>query len=191
MKELEWAAELIESTGSPWAICGGWAIDLFLGRITRMHKDVDVAIPRQHQLQVQARLLALGWSLEVAHKGELSPWAEGDFLELPRHAIWARRGDEFLEILLNEWTETEIVHRRDRRISLPVDRAICRNGKIAFLAPELVLLYKSTDTENKLNRRDLAVTLPELTADSRLWLSNALKMQSPEHPWLLGELGRS
>ena len=30
----------------PWWIAGGWAIDLFLGKVTREHEDVDVAILR-------------------------------------------------------------------------------------------------------------------------------------------------
>jgi Aminoglycoside-2''-adenylyltransferase len=31
----------------PWWIAGGWAIDLFLGRQTRRHEDIDVLILRQ------------------------------------------------------------------------------------------------------------------------------------------------
>ena len=29
-----------------WWVAGGWALDLFLGRMTRPHHDVDVAILR-------------------------------------------------------------------------------------------------------------------------------------------------
>ncbi len=32
-----------------WGFCGGWAIDLFLARPTRAHKDIDLAILRRDQ----------------------------------------------------------------------------------------------------------------------------------------------
>lgn len=185
MKELESVAAIMESTGSPWAICGGWAIDLFLGKVTRLHKDVDVAIPRQSQLQVQARLLELGWTLNVAHKGELTPWGENEFLELPVHTIWARKGKEFFELLLNDWTETEFVYRRDHRISLPVEQAIRFRNCIPFLAPEVVLLYKSNDFDNSINRADLAAALPNLNEEQKSWLRHALALPDSNHPWLI------
>lgn len=184
MKELESVAVIMESTRSPWAICGGWAVDLFLGKVTRLHKDVDVAIPRRNQLQVQARLLDLGWTLAVAHKGELTPWGENEFLELPRHAIWARRGDEFFELLLNEWTETEFFYRRDHRISRPVEQAIQVRNRIPFLAPEVVLLYKSIEFENPINRADLAAALPNLDGEQKNWLRRTLALSASNHPWL-------
>lgn len=189
MKALDPVIAVMQSTGSPWAICGGWAVDLFLGRVTRAHKDVDVAIPRRTQLQVQARLLVLGWTLKAAHKSELSPWVKGEVLELPRHTIWARKGDEFFELLLNEWTETEFVYRRDSRIKMPVKQAICRDGDVQYLVPELVLLYKSSEPENEVNQHDLAVVLSALPPESKAWLAGSLAAVSPEHPWLLGELG--
>ena len=40
------AAHLLAGTEVPWAVAGGWAIDLHLGRQTREHGDLEVAIPR-------------------------------------------------------------------------------------------------------------------------------------------------
>ena len=33
----------------PWFIAGGWAIDLFLGRVTREHADIEIAVLRTDQ----------------------------------------------------------------------------------------------------------------------------------------------
>jgi hypothetical protein len=33
----------------PWGVGGGWAIDLFIGRKTRPHANVDIAILRDHR----------------------------------------------------------------------------------------------------------------------------------------------
>jgi Aminoglycoside-2''-adenylyltransferase len=38
----------------PWWIAGGWAIDLFLGRQTREHEDIDVQILRRDQQVIRA-----------------------------------------------------------------------------------------------------------------------------------------
>jgi hypothetical protein len=63
--ELQAIATLMAGYAHPWAVCGGWAIDLFLARQTREHKDVDVA--RRDQLQVRAYLVARGWRLQITH----------------------------------------------------------------------------------------------------------------------------
>jgi hypothetical protein len=36
----------------PWWIAGGWALDLFLGQVSRSHADIDVGIFRADAPQV-------------------------------------------------------------------------------------------------------------------------------------------
>jgi hypothetical protein len=38
----------LASVHVPWWVAGGWALDLFLGRQTRPHKDLDVGILRKN-----------------------------------------------------------------------------------------------------------------------------------------------
>ena len=45
---------------APWWIAGGWAIDLFLGRQTREHEDIDVQILRRDQHAVTSAPGRLG-----------------------------------------------------------------------------------------------------------------------------------
>lgn len=54
----------------PWWIAGGWALDLFLGRQTREHRDLEAGVLRQDC----ARLLAAlrGWEIFEARNGVLS-----------------------------------------------------------------------------------------------------------------------
>lgn len=42
-------SESLRGLQVPWAICGGWAIDLWLDRPVREHADVDVAVFREDQ----------------------------------------------------------------------------------------------------------------------------------------------
>jgi len=73
----------------PWWIAGGWAIDLFVGRTTRSHADVDVRILRCNQRAVQATLAS--WDLHTADPpGTLGPWKPGEILPAHVHDIWCR-----------------------------------------------------------------------------------------------------
>jgi hypothetical protein len=57
-------ARVLFGLRTPWWICGGWALDLFLGRNTRRHVDLDVALLRRDQ-HVLFRHLG-GWDLRYA-----------------------------------------------------------------------------------------------------------------------------
>jgi hypothetical protein len=38
------AYTFLTGEGFDWYVCGGWAIDVFLGKQTRIHKDLDIAV---------------------------------------------------------------------------------------------------------------------------------------------------
>ena len=44
---------LIKTFTRPWFVCGGWALDLFIGKQTREHHDLDIGIFRRDQLALQ------------------------------------------------------------------------------------------------------------------------------------------
>lgn len=69
LEPITFAAEELAGVDAPWAVCGGWAIDLYLNKLTWPHKDVDFAIRRRDQLVFQRHLEGRGWSLEVAENG--------------------------------------------------------------------------------------------------------------------------
>ena len=47
---------LMNSFNKTWFIAGGWAIDLFLGKETREHKDLEIALFRKDQLNLKEYL---------------------------------------------------------------------------------------------------------------------------------------
>ena len=75
------ATNLFAGYDRPWAVCGGWAIDLYLNRVKRNHKDVDFAVLRKDQLVIQNHLSLQGWTLEKAVNGQLIPWLAGEWIE--------------------------------------------------------------------------------------------------------------
>jgi hypothetical protein len=182
------AAQIMSDLPYSWCICGGWAIDLFVQRVSRIHKDVDIAIWRRDQLVLRSYLIAQGWTLEKAVAGQLFPWGEGEFLELPIHTIWcsnASANPSFIEVLFNEVDDRCFRFRRALSITQALASAIVPSQfGIPILAPEIVLLYKAKNASDEGNQHDFEVVLPHLEAIRRTWLKNALMELHPHHQWL-------
>jgi hypothetical protein len=185
---LESIVTLLSPLKMTWGFCGGWAIDLFLNRITRSHKDVDIAILRRDQRLLFVFLRQRGWTLEQAVDGKLHSFQEDEFLTLPVHTIWCRKTDyrpDFLEVLLNESDQDQFVFRRDSRVQCRLNEAfMLAPSGLPILAPEIALLYKSNAPPSPENCLDFQSTLPRLDAQRRRWLAEALCTLSPTHPWL-------
>lgn len=178
-------ASLMSGFDRPWFIAGGWAIDLFLRRVTRDHEDVDVAILRRDQRDLRAYLA--GWELETVVEGRRVPWPEAEWLNLPIHEIHGRRPEgapREIEFLLNEARDDDWIFRRDARIARPLSKArlVTRSG-IPFLGPAIVLLYKAKDPTPK-DDADFDRARPRLGFARRLWLRGALETCHPGHPWI-------
>jgi hypothetical protein len=171
-----------------WAFCGGWAVDLFLDRGTRAHKDIDIAVLRADQLHVFDYLRRHGWRLEKAVAGSLIPLAENEETTLPVHTIWCRKEQaqpDFIEILLNESQDDQFLFRRDRTLRCPLrDAFLHAPGGLPILAPQIVLLYKSAHPELVENQADFQAVLPVLDLPRRQWLAQALSRLAPGHAWL-------
>lgn len=185
---------LMAGFAPPWYVAGGWGLDLFLGRVTRAHEDVDVATLRADQEALRAHLA--DWELRKVVAGPdggvLVPWLEGEWLELPVHEIHARRPQgepAALEVLLNE-SEGELWRfRRNLEVGRPLARIGLRapNG-LPFLAPEIALLYKAKGHQAK-DDQDFCNVRGALDGERRKWLRQAIATCHPRHPWLV-ELGR-
>ena len=177
---------LMEGFAAPWWVAGGWALDLFLGGQTRQHGDIDIAILRGDQLALREHLA--GWDVHVAHKGELTPWAPGDWLMAPRHQFWARRSPEeawSLEILLEDREGDDWLFRKQPSLRMPL-RAVggATADGIRYMSPEVVLLYKANAPELARNAADFDVGAPALHAAARSWLRASISVVYPGHSWL-------
>jgi hypothetical protein len=181
-------AKLMETFGKPWFIAGGWAIDLFLERVTRAHKDIEIAILRSDQLALKEYLK--DWELKkIIPKtgGRMEVWDYDEYLELPIHEIHGVRANSslsHLEILLNESDENHWKFRRNSQITRPLAKIGLRSDlAVPFLAPEIVLLYKSTHPTRN-DHADFLNVHQALNQEQRHWLRRAIEMCHPGHEWL-------
>lgn len=170
--------------GAPfrWWFSGGRALDLHLGRSWRDHEDTDVGIVRRDVVALPSVLV--GWDFNVAAAGRLEPWA-GSNLETERHQnnLWCRRrvqGPWLLDVTIGEGNNDVWIYRRDPSITFPWAEAVLHTrDRVAYLAPDLQLLFKSKDRRDK-DDIDARVVIPALDTERRDRLARLLPM---EHPW--------
>ena len=171
----------------PWFVAGGWALELFAGRVQRLHHDVDVIVPRSSQFELQNHLLARDWKVVTPFNKRAEPWPPHMRLELPRHQVHAYRGDDFIDFLLTDIDEVWR-YRREPLVLRSIEKMSLQSASgIRYLAPELALLFKSKNTgthERPKDQVDFERILPNLEPERRAWLRWALVATTPEHPWI-------
>jgi lincosamide nucleotidyltransferase A/C/D/E len=57
----------LHAAGIPIWIDGGWCVDALIGRQTRDHEDVDIAIDRRDETRLRATLTSWGYVQDVRH----------------------------------------------------------------------------------------------------------------------------
>ncbi|WP_336825366.1 nucleotidyltransferase domain-containing protein [Sporosarcina sp. USHLN248] len=179
-------AEQMSSYNQPWGIAGGWAVDLFVGRKTRGHEDIEIAVFRDDQ-HILKNFLD-GWTFEKVVSGELRPLGE-EFLQLPIHEIQAvhERSGNRLEILLNEVENGQWIFRREQSISFPQQQLFKVTSEgIPYLHPAIVLLYKAKMSRQK-DDADFFAVKDLLEKADRKFLQKSLEVHVPGHRWI-GEL---
>jgi len=193
-------AGLMSTYPGAWALCGGWAVDAWLGRLTREHVDTDIVIFLDDHRAFFEHMA--GWQM-VAHDttvdgGTGDPW-NGRPLSLPAH-IHARfpvageqlpdrvdnaAGQGFgLDVQFNERSGDDWLLSREPRVAMPLQRAVGQSGwGLPTLVPEVLLFYKASGRHvRRRDELDFLALLPHLTDEQRDWLRNAISLVG--HPWL-------
>lgn len=172
----------MQSFDKPWAIAGGWAIDLFLGKVTRDHDDIEIVLYRQDQLGIQEYLN--DWNFKKVQNGIVIPWERNEHLVPPVHETYAEKVTEKIEILLNESDAEHWLYRRDTRIKRELSKAfLTTNNGIPVLSPEIALLYKSKNPRPK-DEMDFRNMYEYMSMQQKLWLQDSLKLIYSKHPWI-------
>jgi hypothetical protein len=181
--------ELFRPFRRPWWIAGGWALDLHLGRETRPHEDIDIAILRGDEVTLARSLPDWEFCIADATLPDLTPWPGVRALRQPYHQFWVRRepGAAWTFEVLLEVHDSDRAwrYRRDARVTLPLDQFGRRTADgIPYVAPEIALLYKAKGHDIAKNAEDFVAAHRSLDAGARRWLAEALEIAHPEHPWL-------
>ncbi|MFF3957211.1 nucleotidyltransferase domain-containing protein [Streptomyces sp. NPDC001890] len=177
-------AQRLAGIGTPWYVAAGWALDLFRGRQTRVHGDIEVAIPAASFPEVRCRFP--GYVFDAVGSGRIWEDATPEALAAV-HQTWLRdpaTGDYLLDVFREPHDGDTWICRRDERIRFPYSDVIhhTQDG-IPYLAPELVLLFKAKHARRK-DQTDFDATVPHMTPAQRETLAGLLARVHPGHPWL-------
>ena len=166
----------------PWAIAAGWALDLHLGGVPRLHDDLEIVVARSSFPAVRAALPDLDWF--AVGDGRATPIDDASE-DLHQTWGWDRLNACWrLDVLREPWVGDTWVYRRDPAFRRPVAEVIEQTAEgIPYLAPEIVLLFKAKEARDK-DAADLARALPLLEPARRRWLSETLRIVHPGHDWI-------
>ncbi|MFH8562131.1 nucleotidyltransferase domain-containing protein [Streptomyces sp. NPDC017988] len=178
-------ARRLAGVRTPWYVAAGWALDLFLGRQTRDHGDIEIAIPDASFPEVRQHFP--GYVFDAAGSGRIWENATPEVLAAV-HQTWLRdpaTGKYLLDVFREPHDGDTWIYRRDEKIRLPYSDIIHHTrDRIPYLAPELVLLFKAKHARRK-DQRDFDAILPHMTRAQHETLAELLARVHPGHPWLV------
>ena len=179
------ACAWLRGSRATWWVAGGWALDLYLGRKTRDHVDIDIGCFRPDFPELRAALDR--WEVHVASEGNLRALSSEEEPRAEDHVLWCRpEGSPHweLEIMLEEREGEDWVFRRDPAVRMPAERlALTTEKGTPFVRPEVQLLYKAKEARQK-DANDWKAVLPSLDRDALAWIRSALLRAHPTHPWI-------
>jgi hypothetical protein len=183
----EQAALALDGVSAPWAVAGGWAIDLWLGQQSREHEDLEIAVPAAFFPEIRARLEGLGLKLFAIDDGAVIGLEEGEAPGPRTHQTWVMDpavAGWRLDIFREPGDALTWIYRRTGALSAPRTWTAGRTrGGIPFVAPQIVLLFKAKALRDK-DQADFSIVAPRLSPEARNWLAAALEAIHPGHPWI-------
>jgi len=205
--------DLLKDGGFDYAFCGGFAIELFLDKTVREHGDIDISAFWDERDKIILFMQSLGWRVyELCGSGKAHYITDiANQIKAKRNIFcmtndceivsltstdepdmfivdFDQKGQDkltFIEFLFNNTDNDRFLYARNHDVSLPLSQAILSRHEIKYLAPEMVLLYKSTDTEREGYQLDYDLAIQAMSAEQKIWLKNAIKTMNPcGHKWL-------
>ena len=178
-------ADIFARAPFQWWLAGGYALEAFVGQAYREHADIDIGL--RHGDQRGAREYLSEWDLHCADPpGTLRPWAPGESLAAEIHDIWVRRDSQDawgFQLMFDHHEGNEWVYRRDPRVRRPLSSITWHRDGVAYLAPEVQLLYKSRAPRLR-DTLDFETVWPRLNGEQREWLRSTLLTTDATNPWL-------
>jgi hypothetical protein len=170
----------------PWCVVGGWALDLSIGRETRFHEDLEIAIPRDNFPAIRAHFERAGYILHEVGDGEVRRLDADTQRNPDKHQNWVMdpHANEWrVDVMLEPGDANTWIFRRDERIRAPRSDMIGLRDGIPHLKAHGALLYKAKGQRPK-DEADFAIAAPLLSAAERAWLIETLSLAHPGHAWI-------
>lgn len=213
MKLLDELCQHLSDMNVDWHLCGGFAIDAYLGKKTRKHKDIDITVSFDDMKTCIQYLKSKGWEIDAPVGNQrLVPvelaleqsdlyfdniWCykkSADFIKTEKidgifkYMKFIDREQtelDFIEVLFSKIENGILYYQKNHNIMINTDMAFIKKGEISILAPEIILLYKSRDYKNDDYKHDFDVVINNLEKERYDWFINAMNIAYPDgHPWI-------
>lgn len=193
-----------------WFVSGGWAIDIHLNRVTRERCDLDISVPFSDRLKCIEFFRGEGWRIEGKLGGgfrtlcEVSDYQDdilyfwsfpegvdfvSEYVDNDGNRRIAYNRDfqnelDYIEVFFDVIKDGHFIFRKDTRVKRRKERAILERDGVRYLAPEVVLLFKSNTLSEK-NLLDFNAAVSSLDRAALLWFTEALSLvYENSHSWL-------
>lgn len=174
----------LKQVSRPWCVVGGWALDLWLGRQTREHGDLEFTVLRDDFPLFRRALQGLQFYTVRDGKFELLPADR-----VPGEEIFQVWGFDIaanswrVDVMLESGTSDIWVYKRDTSLVYPRAEMVALSATgIPYLKPAAILLFKAKHTRPK-DQTDFNQALPNLPFEDRQWLARHLALLHPNHEW--------
>lgn len=204
---LSFTAKAMDDSGIDWFVIAGWALDLFIGKKTREHKDIEISIWRDEASSLFKRFSNSRVDMVVGHK-RYQALEKDSVIDKRGHLVIrniSMEGKSFdIELFTTERIDDHWIFRKQNDVKAPMDEAVLTAAcGTRYLAPQYVLLYKSwfypsmeqvirdMPSEADFLRkcwetdcRDFQIALPLLSERQKQQLYQLLNTFTPGIPWL-------
>ncbi|GGC62757.1 nucleotidyltransferase domain-containing protein [Chelatococcus reniformis] len=174
----------LKGIARPWCVVGGWALDLWHGRQTREHDDLEFAVLRQDLGHFRCQLDGMDFFTACDGIVEALPADQ----EVPAEVfqIWCldRTARRWRADMMIEPGSVEMwAYRRAPTIRRARAEMVTAAGDgVPYLNPAAILLFKAKHRRAK-DEEDFARALPKLPIAERHWLKASLALLHPGHDW--------
>ena len=201
---IEQAKQTFKTWGIEWAICGGMAIDIFLGEETRKHYDLDLFVFWSDKRKIVELMLKDDWRVfEACGNGvvqELLIAAEAT--ENHRNLFCFKRDEPrvsleciserkyrfqfeereqteftYIEFLFNTKDKDYFYYVDQSNIKRELSKTIIHQNETPYLSPEVVLLYKSNYVDDRSvgkHDNDFNNTVLHIDMGQKKWLRESI-----------------
>ena len=212
IKILEEVKAFLAGSGFPWAVCGGFALDMFLDQNIRIHGDMDICVFEDDRENVLKFILDQGWQVyEFRGQGKVRPLTHAMQSDPGRNLMCLTDGCDivkfypckdkgmlyhqffhtgmkklhYLEFLFNRADSGYLVLNQEKGVRRELSKAFLTWNGIPYLAPEIALLYKASSSDNPDYQLDYRQVYPHLNSDQREWYIHAMNLLYPDgHAWI-------
>jgi len=132
---------------------------------------------------------------QVLHKLDRLQGARGDVYTYQTRKWLVQDDIEFIELEIDSRDGDDFVVQESPRITRSMDKAMLSRDGVPYLAPEIILFYKSDRQSSEhpgirpKTEADFKAIIPLLSEESKTWLTNALNIAYPDgYGWLSGLL---